>query len=42
MKNGNADKINGKKLTLNRSTDGVWSCATSGGLEAKFKPGNCS
>lgn len=42
MKNGNADKINGKTLTLNRTADGVWSCATGGGLEAKFKPGNCS
>ncbi len=42
MKNGNAAKINGKTLTLNRSADGVWSCATGGGLEAKFKPGNCS
>jgi type IV pilus assembly protein PilA len=42
MKNGNAAKINGKTLTLNRSADGVWSCATGGSLEAKFKPGNCS
>ncbi|BDF95375.1 pilin [Pseudoalteromonas sp. KAN5] len=42
MKNGNAGKINGKTLTLNRSADGVWSCATGNGLEAKFKPGNCS
>jgi len=42
MKNGNADKINGKTLTWNRSADGVWTCATGGGLEAKFKPGKCS
>lgn len=42
MKNGNAAKINNKTLTLNRSANGVWSCATGGGLEAKFKPGNCS
>ncbi|MEL0632205.1 pilin [Pseudoalteromonas carrageenovora] len=42
MKNSNAAKINGKTLTLNRSADGVWSCAADSGLEAKFKPGNCS
>eukprot|EP01084_Bolivina_argentea_P065948 120218_1 len=42
MKNGNAAKINGKTLILNRSADGVWSCAADSGLEAKFKPGNCS
>ena len=34
-------------LTLNRSTDGIWSCATSGTINtvafpAKYKPGNCS
>jgi len=42
MKGGNADKINGKTLTLNRTADGVWTCAAGGGLEAKFKPGKCS
>ena len=42
MKGGNAAKINGKTLTWTRSADGVWSCATGGGLEAKFKPGSCS
>lgn len=42
MKNSNADKINGETLTLNRNSDGVWSCATSSTLEAKFKPGSCS
>lgn len=42
MKGGNATKINGKTLTWNRSADGVWTCATGGGLEAKFKPGSCS
>ncbi|TMO22690.1 MULTISPECIES: pilin [Pseudoalteromonas] len=42
MKNSNADKINGKTLTLNRSADGVWSCAADSNLEAKFQPGNCS
>lgn len=39
---GNADKFNGKTLTLNRSAEGVWTCATGGGLEAKFKPKSCS
>ncbi|GAB6388070.1 pilin [Stutzerimonas marianensis] len=42
MKGGNADKINGKTLTWNRSTEGVWTCATGNGLDAKFKPGKCS
>ncbi|ARD20753.1 prepilin-type N-terminal cleavage/methylation domain-containing protein [Shewanella sp. UCD-FRSSP16_17] len=42
IKNSNADKANGKTLTLNRTTEGVWSCATGGGLDAKFKPGSCS
>ena len=42
MKNGNAGKINGKTLTLNRNAEGVWSCASGNGLENKFKPGNCS
>ncbi|WP_445772056.1 pilin [Rheinheimera sp.] len=42
LKNGNADKINGKTLTLSRSVDGVWTCASGNGLEAKFKPGSCS
>ena len=42
MKGGNVDKINGKTLTWNRSVDGVWTCATGGGLDAKFKPGKCS
>lgn len=41
-KGGNVAKWNGKTLTFNRSADGVWSCATGGGLEGKFKPGNCS
>jgi len=42
MKNGNADKIKDKTLTLNRSAEGVWACASGNGLEAKFKPGNCT
>jgi len=42
MKNSNAGKVNGKILTLNRSTDGVWNCVSSNGLDAKFKPGNCT
>ena len=42
LKNGNASKINGKTIALNRSLEGAWSCTTGGGLEAKFKPGSCS
>ena len=43
LKNGNATKINTKTLTLNRdATTGTWTCATGGGLEAKYKPGSCS
>ena len=41
MKNGNAAKINGKKITLNRSADGAWSCAADTALDAKYRPGNC-
>ncbi|WP_026146665.1 pilin [Zestomonas thermotolerans] len=37
---GNADKFNGKTLTLTRTADGVWTCTTT--LEAKYKPGKCS
>lgn len=42
MKNSNAGKINDKTLTLNRSTDGVWTCAADTDLDAKFVPGNCT
>ena len=42
LKNGNATKIDGRTLTLNRSLDGVWSCAASSTLDAKYKPGSCS
>lgn len=42
LKNGNAAKIDGKTLTLNRSVDGVWTCAASSTLDAKYKPGSCS
>ena len=42
LKNGNATKINGKTLTLVRSTtDGTWTCKVTG-LDAKYKPGACS
>lgn len=41
IKNGNA-KVNGKTLTLNRSADGAWTCASGGGLDAKYKPGQCT
>ena len=39
-KGGNADKFNTKTITLTRSTDGAWTCATT--LEAKYKPGKCA
>ena len=40
---GNANKITGKTITLSRdATTGVWTCATGGGLDAKYKPGGCS
>ena len=43
LKNGNATKIDGKTITLNRdATTGTWSCATSSTLEAKYRPGACS
>ncbi|AXY58913.1 prepilin-type N-terminal cleavage/methylation domain-containing protein [Acinetobacter sp. WCHAc010052] len=42
LQNGNATKINGKTITLNRSGEGAWTCATGNGLDAKFKPGSCS
>lgn len=41
-KGGNAAKWNGKTITLNRSAEGVWTCVTGGGLEAKFRPGSCT
>ena len=42
LRNGNATKINGNDITLNRNaTTGTWSCSTTG-LDAKYKPGNCS
>jgi type IV pilus assembly protein PilA len=37
---GNADKFEGKLLTLTRTAEGVWSCTSD--LEAKFLPGNCT
>ncbi|MBV7316464.1 pilin [Shewanella sp. NIFS-20-20] len=39
-KGGNADKFNGKKIELTRTSDGVWACTSD--LDAKFKPGKCS
>lgn len=42
LRNGNATKINGNDITLNRdAATGTWSCSTTG-LDAKYKPGNCS
>ncbi|MGP1722512.1 pilin [Shewanella frigidimarina] len=37
---GNVDKFKGKKLTLTRTSEGVWSCTSD--LETKFLPGNCT
>jgi type IV pilus assembly protein PilA len=37
---GNADKFEGKIITLSRSAEGVWTCTSD--LEAKFLPGNCT
>ena len=40
LKNGNAAKINGKKITLTRNADtGTWACATT--VVKKYAPGNC-
>ena len=39
-KGGNAAKFNGKKITLARSADGVWTCSSD--LDSKYKPGKCS
>ncbi|MEA0763405.1 MULTISPECIES: pilin [Xanthomonas] len=41
--NGNANKIKGKTISLNRSSaDGTWSCVTGGTMDAKYKPAGCS
>ncbi|KZZ77364.1 prepilin-type N-terminal cleavage/methylation domain-containing protein [Oleiphilus sp. HI0130] len=34
--------VAGDTLTLNRSADGLWSCAVGGGMADKYKPGQCS
>jgi len=39
-KGGNAAKFDGKKITLSRTAEGVWSCATD--LDAKYAPGKCT
>jgi type IV pilus assembly protein PilA len=41
IKNSNA-KVNNKTLTLNRSADGVWTCAADATMDAKFRPGSCT
>ncbi|MED5606770.1 pilin [Pseudomonas sp. JH-2] len=38
-KGGNADKFNGKTISWDRSTEGVWTCSTN--LDAKYRPGSC-
>ncbi|QYK12552.1 pilin [Shewanella rhizosphaerae] len=40
LKGGNATYVNGKKLTLNRSADGVWTCNTD--VDAKYRPKGCT
>ncbi|PMG31813.1 prepilin-type N-terminal cleavage/methylation domain-containing protein [Shewanella sp. 10N.286.52.C2] len=37
---GNAAKFNSKTITLTRSTEGAWSCATS--LDPSYAPGKCT
>lgn len=40
-KGGNADKFNGKHITLTRNTtSGLWTCSSD--LDTKYKPGKCS
>ncbi|WP_335737483.1 pilin [Rheinheimera muenzenbergensis] len=39
IKNANA-AVNGKKINLNRSAAGVWSCTTD--ADAKFRPAGCT
>jgi len=39
-KGGNAGKFNTRTLTLNRTAEGVWSCAST--FDAKYKPGKCT
>lgn len=40
LKGGNADKVNGKKITLSRTADGVWSCKSD--VDEKFLPKGCT
>lgn len=42
LQNGNANKINGKTITLSRDTNGAWTCATGGSMDTKYKPGSCT
>ncbi|RSE37837.1 prepilin-type N-terminal cleavage/methylation domain-containing protein [Acinetobacter junii] len=42
LRNGNANKINGKTITLNRDGNGAWTCATGGTMDSKYKPGSCT
>lgn len=36
-----ASVLSGKFVYLNRNTQGTWTCSTSSGVEAKFKPIDC-
>ncbi|KGD65453.1 fimbrial protein pilin [Alcanivorax nanhaiticus] len=40
IKNANPAVL-GNDLVMNRDADGVWTCTTTG-MDAKFKPGQCS
>lgn len=37
--NGMPDRFNGKIITLSRSAEGLWSCASD--LDGQYKPGKC-
>jgi type IV pilus assembly protein PilA len=40
-KSGNASKFNGRSIKMKRSSNGIWSCETTG-LEARYKPASCT
>ncbi|RTR31355.1 pilin [Shewanella atlantica] len=40
LKGGNAAKVNGKLITLDRSADGVWTCTSS--VDTQFLPKGCT
>jgi len=38
----NIGVVAGQSVYLNRLADGSWTCSTSAGIEAKYKPANCT